>query len=178
MKKIISIGLLMIMLLSLAGCGQVPEDPARKLGNNLEKSQATIADNQKLLEQNQPAPKITFSNERANLIKRATTFNDPNKLSYIYLFTKAGTIAGFYSVKGKVSNLSSYLVPDQQIADRGYSYSQVVQAPDIDGSYGTNGDGIFFYTAEGTYVEWNGEYMLVDQPLKVTQQPVLVQQAK
>jgi hypothetical protein len=178
MKKIISIGLVAVILMGLVGCASVPEDPARKLGNNLEKSQAVIADNQKTLEQNQPAPKIAFSNERANLIKRAVTFNEPNKLSYIYLFTKAGTIAGFYTVKGKVSNLSSYLVPDQQIADRGYSYSQVVQAPDIDGSYGTNGEGIFFYTADGTYCEWNGEYMLVDQPLKVTTQPVLVQQTK
>jgi hypothetical protein len=55
MKKIISIGLVAVILMGLVGCASVPEDPARKLGNNLEKSQAVIADNQKTLEQNQPS---------------------------------------------------------------------------------------------------------------------------
>lgn len=173
MKKITTILLTVILSIGLlAGC------ETDKLGDNLQKSSKTISDNQTKLEKNQPAPQIDFSNERANLIKRATTFNQPNKLSYIYLFTKAGTVAGFYTVKGKVSNISSYLVPDQQIVDRMSSSAQVVQAPDIDGSYGGNGEGIFFYTADNMYVEWNGEYLLLDQPAKITTQPVVVQEKK
>lgn len=187
MKKILSILLISIMLFGLAACEdiQVSDDPQPTLSENLVQNSDKIAKNQSLLEKTQPAPVINYSNERANLIKRATTFNDPNKVSYIYLITKAGTIVAFYTVKGKVSSLSSYLVSDEQIVNDPYFDTRgsegstqsaggiVVQAPDIDGSYGTNGGGIFFYTTDDTYVEWNGEYMLCDKPLKLTTQPIL-----
>jgi hypothetical protein len=133
-----------------------------------------MAENQQRLEKNQPAPQITFSNERANIIKRASTFgNDPNKVSYIYLLTDNGQVIAFYTVKGKVSNVSSYLVPDQNVV-----HGVAIQAPDIDGSYGTNGDGIFFYTTDNTYVEWSGQYLLCDQPLKISSPPVLTMEVK
>jgi hypothetical protein len=48
----------------------------------------------------------------------------------------------------------------------------------IDGSYGSNGDAIFFFTTDDIYVEWRGDYMLADQPLKMTTQPELVRQIK
>ena len=35
---------------------------------------------------------------------------------------------------------------------------------------------MFFFTTEGAYVEWNGQYVWSDQPLKITQQPELVQE--
>jgi len=49
----------------------------------------------------------------------------------------------------------------------------IVDSPQLDGSYGTNGDGIFFFTTEGAYVEWNGEYMVSDFPLKMSTTPAL-----
>jgi len=52
--------------------------------------------------------------------------------------------------------------------------SHVVSSPAEDGSYGTNGDAIFFFTTEGVYVEWRGDYMLCDQPLKLSTTPELV----
>ena len=88
----------------------------------------------------------------------------------------------FYTVKGKVSSLNSYLTPlDKVLDDPHGSYdagSVVVSAPDIDGAYGENADGIFFFTTEGAYVEWQGDYMVSDQPLKLTTQPELVREIK
>lgn len=177
MKKFISILVILTLAMGLlVGCDE-PSQP--NLRDTLQQSSDKIASNQQTLEKKQPAPTISYSNERANLIKRATTFNQLNKVSYIYLFTKAGTLAGFYTVKGKVSSISSYLVPDEQIVRDPYaSQALTVQAPDIDGSYGTNGGGIFFYTTDDTYVEWNGEYMLCDKPLKMATQPVLTREIK
>jgi hypothetical protein len=193
MKKLIKALSILLVLGLLVGC-DIPDTTAAAapptMSDNLKANSNKIASNQSKLEKAQPAPTIEYSNERANLIKRATTFNQPNKVSYIYLFTKAGTVAGFYTVKGKVSNVSSYLVPDEQIVkDPYYDYSSgsggyqtaqglVLQAPDIDGSYGSNGQGIFFYTTDDTYVEWNGEYMLCDQPLKLSTQPILTREVK
>ena len=54
----------------------------------------------------------------------------------------------------------------------------IVDSPDIDGSYGSNGDAIFFFTTDDVYVEWRGDYMLADQALKLTQQPELIRQIK
>jgi hypothetical protein len=177
MKKILSILTILVLTMGLfAGCDEVQQPNLR---DTLQQNSDKIAQNQNILEKNQPAPIITYSNERTNLAKRATTFNEPNKVSYIYLFTKAGTVAGFYTVKGKVSSISSYLVPDEQIVKDPYSSQSItVQAPDIDGSYGTNGGGIFFYTTDDTYVEWNGEYMLCDKPLKMQTQPILNREIK
>jgi outer membrane murein-binding lipoprotein Lpp len=174
MKRVFAVVAAVAMAaLLLVGCEESP------LSETLQQQNKVIAAHQSKLEANQPAPDIQFSNERANLIKRVTTFNDPNKVSYIYLISDTGVVMAFYTVKGKVSNLSSYLVPDQQIVDDPYNSesSQVVQAPDIDGSYGTNGGGVFFYTTDGTYVEWNGLYMLADKPLKMATQPMLYMSA-
>ncbi len=93
----------------------------------------------------------------------------------------------FYTVKGKVSSLNSYMSPQERIVygngkpckEEGWesdSPCYPIQAPDIDGSYGINASGIFFFTTEGAYVEWKGDYMMSDQPLKLTTQPELVRE--
>jgi hypothetical protein len=37
---------------------------------------------------------------------------------------------------------------------------------------------VFFFTTDGVYVEWKGEYLYVDEPLKFTTQPELVRTIK
>ena len=43
---------------------------------------------------------------------------------------------------------------------------------DIDGSYGANDNGIFFFTTDSRYIEWTGEYLYSDIPFEVDD-PVL-----
>lgn len=144
----------------------------------------TAREVQKNIVTNVPIPQITTSQERLNVAKRAELFNDENKISYVYL-TSYGKVMAFYTVKGKVSSLQSYMSPTQKLVKGDgspcsyYSEScQVVDAPDIDGTYGDNVAGIFFFTTDGAYVEWNGDYMMSDQPLKLTTQPELVRTIK
>lgn len=133
--------------------------------------------NHSSLSKNQPAPFIKYSLERENLVKRLKRWNKPNKISYIYLVS-FGKIMGFYAIKGKVSSVNSLLTsPKQMVYDSNGSYkvgSKVMPSPDFDGSYGSNGDGVFFFLTDGTYMEWNGKYILVDRPLRVSQPPVTV----
>lgn len=145
----------------------------------------TAAQVQKDLVQSVPIPKITSSSERANVAKRAEIFNTEGKISYIYL-VNYGKVMAFFTVEGKVSSLQSYMTPEQRLV-RGngekcseYSLTNcfVVDAPDIDGTYGANVEGIFFFTTEDAYVEWKGDYMMSDQPLKLTTQPELVRTVK
>lgn len=174
MKKFV-IGFLSIIVLTLVGCS----------APNSYKNEVQIANEvQENLINNTPAPKIQTSLERSNVAKRAEIFNKENKVSYIYLINY-GRIMAFYTVKGKVSSLHSYLFPSDKLVNKngdtcssGTSDCYAVEAPDIDGTYGENVSGIFFFTTEGAYVEWNGEYMMSDQPLQLTDKPALTREIK
>lgn len=137
-----------------------------------------------------PVPDLQTSSERKNVAKRAEIFNNEGKISYMYLVSY-GKVMAFYTVQGKVSSLRSYMSPTEQLVDyQGRkcdnswdnsctgTTAYTMSAPDIDGTYGENVDGIFFFTTEGAYVEWKGEYMMSDQPLKLTTQPELVREIK
>ncbi|HAT74137.1 MAG: hypothetical protein US30_C0006G0034 [Candidatus Moranbacteria bacterium GW2011_GWF2_36_839] len=129
-----------------------------------------------------PPPKLSDSVERRNLSKRLTRFNVSDKISYIYLIN-TGKIMGFFIVKGKVSSVNSMLTCTDQLVDDGQGNTgtgpsgrdnvHVVASPDLDGSYGSNGDAIFFFNDKDIYVEWNGKYMLSDQYIKLNQPPIL-----
>lgn len=134
-----------------------------------------------------PIPDLKTSAERQNIARRAVTFDDENKVTYIYL-VNFGKVMAFYTVKGKVSSLNSFLTPlDKLVFDDGKPCNSgsdatnpcyLVAGPDIDGAYGENADGIFFYTTDGAYVEWRGDYMVSDQPLKLTTPPELTREVK
>lgn len=132
---------------------------------------------------NQPTPSdIEYSLERYNLIKRAYWVNGQREkanalicavnkpLGYIVLFTDSGAVVGSFIVDGKVSSLNSYLTPDSEFYEYAYggrcSYKNE-WLPDVDGTYGSNDNGIFFFTTDGKYVEWTGTYLYSDIPFVV-----------
>ena len=140
------------------------------------KEQELTEENQARLLKNQPPVKLDWSLERENINKRTELWNDSAKVSYIYLVSY-GKVMAFYTVKGKVSSVNSQVTNPEQVKSY-YANDPVLPSPAEDGSYGTNGDGIFFFTTEGVYVEWAGEYMLADQPLKLSTPPALVREVE
>lgn len=197
MKKIIIV-LLLLSMVTISGCvSGVDNNAEKQLSNEAGLNDVTIGDTfhfeQKFTEQNQqrlvkanPPPKLDRSLERENLIKRYTFLNDQNKMFYVYLISY-GKVMGYYTAQGKISSINSRLTQEEQVVYyrpgvgnsrligdvNGY---QNVGSPQLDGSYGTNGDGIFFFTTEGAYVEWNGEYIVSDFPLKMSTPPILVKE--
>lgn len=183
MKHFTSITIILISLLALAVA-------ACRTGQGYEGQGETQRVEAKFSEEQQerllaahPQPALNYSLERVNLTERVNRFNDPNKVSYIYLLSDTGQIYTFLTIKGKVSSVNSKLSTGEQIVDDPFGYGtsgvggQVVESPQEDGSYGTNGDAIFFFTTENIYVEWNGKYLLLDQPLQLTSQPLLIYDA-
>jgi hypothetical protein len=184
MKKII-IGLFLVMCLFLSACEVIPSQPSTQ-----KIEQTKVENNQQTLIQNQPVPQITKSLERENIINRLNLLNDESKVFYVYLVSY-GKVMAFYTAKGKVTSLNSYINSQQRVVNdencnnayggEGSSKREcyfVIDTPDIDGSYGENADGVFFFTTEGAYVEWVGEYMVSDFPLKLTQPAELVKEVK
>lgn len=125
-----------------------------------------------------PAPQLGTSLERKNLVRRLERLNTENLVSYIYLVSQTGKVMAFYPVDGKVTSLNAYLSADYVNETLGSGGSMEIPLPDHDGAYGKNADGVFFFTTEGVYVEWFGDYLWSDQPLKLTQQPELIYEVK
>jgi hypothetical protein len=154
------------------GCdGAVQSNTAKEEQNRTEKNQSRLL-------KSQPPVALDWSLERENINKRTQLWNDANKVSYIYL-VNYGKVMAFYTIKGKVSSVNSQITNTHQLVDDGLSQINgrnpyhVMPSPAEDGSYGTNGDAIYFFTADGTYVEWAGDYMLCDKPLKLSTPPEL-----
>lgn len=187
-KTILAVLLIIAMLFTLTACDEVDEES----GSNADKKNTrAIADT---LSNRQPTPTdIDFSLERYNLTKRAYWVNGQREkaaalicavdkpLGYIVLFTESGSVVGRFVVDGKVSSLNSYLTPDSdyfEIATGASSTYRNNWLADVDGSYGENDNGIFFFTVDGKYVEWTGTYLYSDIPFEVESPIVTYAEAK
>lgn len=168
MNRTIALAAVAALALTNAACSDV-KPSARQ-----QEKAAAEASQQKLM-QSAPIPILPISQERNNLVKRATRINVQNLSSCVILFTPSGAVVGKFAVNGKVSSLNSYLLPGDVVV--GYqSAPAVIESPDIDGAYGKNADGVFFFDAvTDAYIEWGGPYFWSDQCLDTTAAPILVQ---
>lgn len=162
MKKI-GVILAAASMLLISACGN-PLTPTER---------ERVAANQENLVNEIGLPRLETSLERKNLKERLERINQENMHGCVYLINH-GSVIAFYPVRGKVSSMKSYLTPGDNVVTRD-SNPVTVEAPDLDGAYGENAEGIFFFTADSnSYVEWAGEYLFTDQCLKVSAQPQLV----
>lgn len=156
---------LLIICLCLVGCDSLYEE-------NINTKNVTRS-----LAESQPTPTdIEYSLERYNLIKRAYWVNGMRDkansmvapianmpIGYVVLFTESGDVVGQFTVDGKVTSLNSFLTPDTTSPNS----TDADWLADIDGSYGENDSGIFFFTTDGKYIEWTGIYLYSDIPFNV-----------
>ena len=180
MKRIVSILLLVaITLCMLAGC----DSDYQEQTSDVEKQHSIT----KELQQSQPTPTdIDYSLERYNLIRRAYWVNGQREkalslpcpvekpLGYVVLMLEGVGVVGNYVIDGKVSSLNSFLTPDSEYYE--YSAGETSKKnswlADVDGSYGENDNGIFFFTTDGKYIEWTGTYIYSDIPY-IVDDPIL-----
>lgn len=186
MKKIFCVTLSLIIVVSacfiFSGCYH--ETSEAENTKTAMKSSSGIVDNQ-------PAPTdLSYSLERYNVIKRAYWVNGQREkamslpcsvdkpLGYIVLFAENGSVVGRFIVDGKVSSLNSYLFPAEYPQflwtenGGGHYYYDNIEIAGIDGCYGQNVGGIFFFTTDGKYIEWTGDFLFSDIPFEVDE-PIL-----
>ncbi|ELZ06489.1 hypothetical protein C482_01685 [Natrialba chahannaoensis JCM 10990] len=141
------------------------------------------------LVQEQPPFMLDNSLERQNLIQRYQYLNDQNNVHHVYMLSHDGKVINYELAQGKVSSINSKLTNDRQIvkapdcrfrsgsgAGSNGACHKVVESPQMDGSYGENGDAIFFFTTDGQYVEWNGLYVVSEEPKGITTEVTLVEE--
>jgi hypothetical protein len=174
MKKLYGTVLILVAVLLVAvGCGHDDGYQERKKDN------VSTLKVSGILQKNQSTPvDFDYSLERHNLTKRAYWVNGQRDkarmiptpiadmpLGYVVLLTNNGGVVGRFVVEGKVSSLNSFLTPSTA---REPNTSYDIEMPDIDGSYGANDTGIFFFTPDGKYIEWTGAYLYSDIPFEVS----------
>lgn len=179
MKKILSMILLFVTIFMVCIAAGSCESYAVTAGSKQDISNTISAAN--TIQGNQPTPTdISYSLERYNLIRRAYWVNGQREkanalpceiekpLGYIVLMS-GNVVVGSFVVDGKVSSLNSYLTPDSEYYEyAGGSSSQKNRwLADVDGTYGSNDNGIFFFTPDGKYIEWTGTYLYSDIPFEV-----------
>ena len=186
MKKVIAAVLALVIAISATSCGteNISSGSRGDVKATIEKAND--------LQSAQPTPTdISYSLERYNLIRRAYWVNGQREkanmlvceiekpLGYIVLFA-GNTTVGSFIVDGKVSSLNSFLTPDSEYYEHsGGEYKSWNRwLADVDGSYGENDSGIFFFTPDGKYVEWSGEYLYSDIPFEVSEPVVKYEAAK
>ena len=145
--------------------------------SHVQESQATESNQQSLIK-SQPIPSpLGYSNERQNLIDQLKVKGQQGLVGYVALIGPQGQLIAYYTIRGKVSSLNSYLTTTQQVIWRAYHSSAsgvTVDSPDLDGSYGNNPQGIFFFTTANQYVEWSGNYLYSNQPMHYSVSPLIV----
>ena len=189
MKRILAILLVLTVMITCASCTALALSDS---GSKDDKQNTLEIANE--LQSNQPTPTdIDYSLERYNLIRRAYWVNGQREkanalvceiekpLGYLVLFGESGVVISSFVVDGKVSSLNSFLTPDSEYYEKtpaggewGGDAASNKWLADVDGSYGENDNGIFFFTPDGKYIEWTGTYLYSDIPFEVADPVVKV----
>ena len=175
MKKISILIVLIIVMNLAAGCNQT------ETAKNVKNTQITT---EQIITNQQTPTDLEFSLERYNLIKRAYWVNGQREkamavpckvqkpIGYITLLA-GNTILAQYTVDGKITSLNSFLSAD---SDKYMTSSYAEWLADVDGSYGNNVEGIFWFDCDGNYHEWTGDYLYSDIPLHIDDPTVYIQE--
>jgi hypothetical protein len=166
MKKVVIF--LVVVAGLLVGIGRIGAEGGQESGTK--QNMAAARESADRSANSIPVPNISYFQERRTIAKWAQRWDQPNLPCYVYLVSY-GTIIGYYVTDGKPSSTSSYLTPEYRESYHSSSTTITEQLPDVDGTYGSNNQGIRFFTAEGTAVEWGGSgasYIYSDAPLPLS----------
>lgn len=158
-----------VMALALAGCDGEAKQPQAK---TIQAEKARAA-----------ADSISFPEnaEIDSIKKRLELTANPGLLGYVVLLNEMGQPVMYTGVKGKITSGSKRLTePDRvQSHSHGTNGGALMRAsPSDEGTYGSSGEYVFFWTPAGQYIQSNGKYMYSDKPFRLTTEPLVMAVAK
>lgn len=146
-KKLSAVtALTMASALALAGCGS-----SVSAGDSDSRDESYTS-----LQASQPAETMQYSPTRETINFWVETWDEPGKLSYVYLRNIDGDITGYYVLEGLPVSMCAQISPNYDIG--GDSSSRVVvPAPANDGAYYGGADCQRYYgkdASTGAYIEY------------------------
>ena len=165
----------LLLTFTMTSCSDMAPNRNHQANTSALTEQVQTEINQQQLIIKQPAPRVDWSLERDNLIKRFKLQNNRAVSFFMYVFIEGiSDPVGYYQVN-KVSSVNSQLTNTEQIINGRSTTNNlptesiaIIPSPAEDGSYGTNGDAIFGFTPEGIYIETNMKYITSTVPLTFT----------
>lgn len=169
MKRYIVAAIALVTLaVMVAGCGQnnsrknAQKQATKNYYNEVAAQQRALAEQ---LRQT-PVEYPVYSDERANINERNIRLNDPNKITYIYAISFGGSVIFHDVAKGKVSACNAQILPEEgPVRYRGADL--IVPQPEPDGTFTPGHECIFYFTVQGAYREYEGNYFMTDQPVQL-----------
>lgn len=153
--------LFLLAVCTLVGCNQDDLTPAKKV-------QAARAQ--------EAANSINFSEnaEIDNIKRRLELTSKVGLIGYVVLFNDMGQPVLYTGIKGKVTSGGKRLTKPDRFEGTANSGGVVRQAPSDEGTYGSSGEYVFFWTTEDQFIQWNGRYLWSDKPVRLSVQPMVV----
>ena len=144
-----------------AGCGQSPptaKDIQAKRGEQL-------------------ANQIQFSEnaEQDNIVRRLKLTANPGQIGFVILLNSAGQPIWYGSVKGKITSSGKRLTsPEKDWGDSPTStpLGTMGPAPSDEGTWGSSDTYVYFWTTDGQYMQWSGDYLYSDKPFRLKIEPL------
>lgn len=165
-RKLIAILFAVLTAVFVIGCEHEPDA--------VQKERKTQGTNYTGLQSKQPAESMDHSPTRAGLNKWMETWEEPGKISYVYLIASNGQKVGYYVFEGLPVSYCASLTPPDRVDDRPGETDLVVKAPSMDGVYysGSQCNQYFGFDATtGSYIEFSIgggiNFFVTEQPLPV-----------
>lgn len=150
--------------LVLVGCNDQPEAQEKERGRQ--------QSNYEKLVDGQAAKTMKYSPTRETINFWIDTWNEPNKLAYVYLQAANGELLGYYVLEGLPVSYCASLTPNYRI-EWDAEGNVVVPAPAMDGVYYSGGQCNAYYGKDattGSYVEYTAglgiNVLLFEEPLQ------------
>lgn len=162
MKNIL---VLIFITISLTACGGGDRPKPKKVTQSMKAKAA--------------AQSISFTEnaEIDNIKKRLELTSNPGLTGFVLLMNEAGQPIMYTGVKGKITSGGKRLTNPQRLVhgDRGQSYGDfVMSAPSDEGTWGSSNPYVYFWTATGQYIQWNGKYLYSDKPFRTKVAPLVI----
>lgn len=163
LKFLASLG---VAALTLVGCSDFERETGKEDRGRTDEAH-------KQLEKSQPAKTLDYSPTRETINFWVETWNEPGKLSYVYLQNPDGEMLGYYVLEGLPVSYCAQISPGQKLANPRMSDSSLVPAAANDGAYYTGGGSCNTYYGKdattGAFIEYTAglgiNVLLFDEPL-------------
>ena len=155
-----------VPVLLVTACGIPVSDPVPPKNAQAQKAAAA-------------ANSIQFSEnaEIDNIKRRLELTSNPGQIGFVLLLNEMGKPVMYTSVKGKITSGGKRLTNPQQKVNLNcgqYCDEVLAEAPSDEGTYGSSGQYIFFWTVDGQYIQWSGKYLYSDKPFRIDDHTIVV----
>jgi hypothetical protein len=162
--KILSV----LVVLFVVACGAAPASTPTPVKETQAQKAAAAAN----------ALSFTENAEIDNIKRRLELTSQPGLLGFIVLLNETGQPVMYTTVKGKLTSRSKRLTKPYDVKegwDCGEAWcDKELPAASDEGTFGSSGEYVFFWTTSGQYIQWNGKYLYSDKPFRLSVQPIVI----